>query len=275
MSIRQFQPMTPATRFRSVSGFRRDHPEARRRSRCSSRCKRHRRPQQPGPRHRRGTRAAGTSGSTAGSTSSATSSAFRPRWRRSSTIRTAPRGSRCCVYADGEKRYILHPKGLNVGDTVVSGPGSDIRTGNAMPLVEIPLGTTVHNIELKIGKGGQLCRARGHRARRSWPRKATYVTLRLRSTEMRLVHARVPRHDRRGRQRGARAAVGRQGGEEPLAGPAAARARRRHEPGGSPARRRRRQELGRPSADVALGQAGRQEDPASEEEVDETHRARA
>src|SRR2546429_5713220 len=62
-------------------------------------------------------------------------------------------------YADGEKRYILAPKGLAVGDTVVSGPGADIRIGNAMPLFEIPLGTTVHNVELKIGRGGQLCRS--------------------------------------------------------------------------------------------------------------------
>src|SRR2546426_524473 len=58
-------------------------------------------------------------------------------------------------YSDGEKRYIIAPKGLNVGDSVVSGPGSDIRTGNAMPLFEIPLGTAVHNVELKIGGGGQ------------------------------------------------------------------------------------------------------------------------
>ena len=59
-------------------------------------------------------------------------------------------------YADGEKRYILHPRGLSVGDTVVSGPGSDVRTGNAMPLREVPLGTDVHNVELKVGKGGQI-----------------------------------------------------------------------------------------------------------------------
>src|SRR2546428_7464999 len=59
-------------------------------------------------------------------------------------------------YSDGEKRYILAPEGLDVGDSVVSGPGSDIRTGNAMPLFEIPLGTAVHNVELKIGRGGQL-----------------------------------------------------------------------------------------------------------------------
>src|SRR5437762_3895265 len=64
-------------------------------------------------------------------------------------------------YQDGEKRYILQPKGLRVGDAVTSGPGSDIRTGNALPLAEIPLGTDVHNIEMKIGKGGQMCRSAG------------------------------------------------------------------------------------------------------------------
>ena len=58
-------------------------------------------------------------------------------------------------YADGEKRYILAPRGLKVGDVVTSGPESDIKPGNALPLLNIPLGTTVHNVELKIGKGGQ------------------------------------------------------------------------------------------------------------------------
>src|SRR5687768_18584189 len=64
-------------------------------------------------------------------------------------------------YADGEKRYILHPKGLSVGDTVVSGPGSDVRVGNALPLREVPLGTNVHCVELKLGKGGQMARSAG------------------------------------------------------------------------------------------------------------------
>jgi large subunit ribosomal protein L2 len=89
-------------------------------------------------------------------------------------------------YADGEKRYIIAPKGLNVGDHVVSGPGSDIRIGNAMPLFEIPLGTAVHNVELKIGRGGQLCRGAGTSAQ-VVAKEGNYVTLRLRSTEMRMV----------------------------------------------------------------------------------------
>ncbi len=92
-------------------------------------------------------------------------------------------------YPDGEKRYILHPKGLKVGDLVVSGPGSDIRTGNALPLGEIPLGTDVHNIELKIGKGAQLCRSAGMSAQ-VVAKEGEYVTVRLPSTEMRLVHGR-------------------------------------------------------------------------------------
>jgi large subunit ribosomal protein L2 len=90
-------------------------------------------------------------------------------------------------YADGEKRYILHPRGLSVGDTVVSGPGSDIRLGNTIPLREVPLGTDVHNIELKIGKGGQLARSAGMSAQ-VVAKEGDYVTLRMGSTEVRLVH---------------------------------------------------------------------------------------
>ena len=92
------------------------------------------------------------------------------------------------VYADGEKRYILHPKGLHVGDTVLSGPGVDPRIGNAIPIGEVPLGETVHNVELKIGKGGQLARTAGA-AVQVVAKEGDYVTIRLRSTEMRRVHA--------------------------------------------------------------------------------------
>ena len=92
-------------------------------------------------------------------------------------------------YADGEKRYILHPKGLKVGDSIVAGPGSDIRTGNALPLAEMPLGTSVHNIELKIGKGGQLCRSAGMSAQ-VVAKEGEYVTVRMPSTEMRMIHGR-------------------------------------------------------------------------------------
>jgi large subunit ribosomal protein L2 len=92
-------------------------------------------------------------------------------------------------YADGERRYILHPKGLKVGDNVGSGPGSDIRTGNTLPLAEMPLGTSVHNIELKIGKGGQLCRSAGMSAQ-VVAKEGEYVTVRMPSTEMRMIHGR-------------------------------------------------------------------------------------
>jgi large subunit ribosomal protein L2 len=90
-------------------------------------------------------------------------------------------------YADGEKRYILHPRGLAQGDSVVSGPGADIRTGNALPLGEVPLGTVVHNIELKLGKGGQIVRSAGTGAQ-VVAKEGEYVTLRMPSTEVRMVH---------------------------------------------------------------------------------------
>src|SRR5262245_31023868 len=90
-------------------------------------------------------------------------------------------------YADGERRYILHPRGLAVGDTVVSGAGSDIRTGNALPLNEIPLGTNVHNVELRRGRGGQLARSAGT-SLEVVAREGEYVTLRMASTEVRRIH---------------------------------------------------------------------------------------
>ena len=90
------------------------------------------------------------------------------------------------VFEDGERRYILHPKGLQVGDTVMSGAGSDIRVGNALPLSEIPLGTTVHNVEMRPGKGGQLARSAGSGVQIA-AKEGDYVTLRMPSTEMRLI----------------------------------------------------------------------------------------
>jgi large subunit ribosomal protein L2 len=90
------------------------------------------------------------------------------------------------TYVDGEKRYIIHPKDMRVGDTIVSGPGSDIRPGNALPLSEIPLGTTVHCIELKVGAGAQICRSAGANAQ-VMAKEGAHVTLKLRSGEIRLV----------------------------------------------------------------------------------------
>ena len=89
-------------------------------------------------------------------------------------------------YADGEKRYILAPLGLNVGDTVVSGKDADIKVGNALPLENIPVGTMVHNIELHPGKGGQLVRSAGNAAQ-LMAKEGKYATLRLPSGEMRYI----------------------------------------------------------------------------------------
>jgi large subunit ribosomal protein L2 len=90
-------------------------------------------------------------------------------------------------YADGEKRYILAPVGVRVGDTVVSGENAPIRTGNALPLRNIPTGTQVHNIELYPGKGGQLCRSAGTSAQ-LMAKVNNYAQLRMPSGEVRLVH---------------------------------------------------------------------------------------
>lgn len=89
-------------------------------------------------------------------------------------------------YADGEKRYILAPHGLAVGDFVRAGSQSDVRVGNAMPLMEVPLGVVIHNIELKPGKGGQLARSAGASAR-VMGRDQGYVQVRLASGEMRKI----------------------------------------------------------------------------------------
>ncbi len=90
------------------------------------------------------------------------------------------------AYADGDKRYILAPVGLSVGDAVQAGPGSDIRPGNALPLSSMPLGTTIHNIELKPGKGAQLARSAGA-ACQVMGREGQYVQVRLVSGEMRRI----------------------------------------------------------------------------------------
>ena len=89
-------------------------------------------------------------------------------------------------YADGEKRYILAPKGLTVGTKVMSGPNAPLTTGNALPLKKIPLGLAVHNVELNYGRGGQLVRSAGLSAT-VIAKEGDYVTLRLPSGEMRMV----------------------------------------------------------------------------------------
>ncbi len=184
MGIRQFKPVTPATRFRSVSDFAEVTKGTPEKSLLEPL-------QRTGGRNNKGhvtTRHQG--------------GGHKRQYRRIDFRRnkSAVPGkviaieydpNRTCrialvVYPDGEKRYILHPRDLAVGDSVVAGPGSDIRVGNAVPLFEIPLGTAVHNIELKIGRGGQLCRSAGTSAQ-VVAKEGNYVTLRLRSTEMRMI----------------------------------------------------------------------------------------
>ena len=108
---------------------------------------------------------------------------------RVATIEYDPnRTARICLinYADGEKRYILHPVGLKVGDTVVSGPQADIKTGNALPLKNIPEGSFVHNVELAAGKGGQMMRSAGTQAQ-VMAKDAGYAQLKMPSGEIRMV----------------------------------------------------------------------------------------
>jgi len=98
------------------------------------------------------------------------------------------RNTRICLlqYADGEKRYILAPVGLKVGQPVMSGPNSEIKVGNALALKQIPLGTMVHNVEMNLGKGGQLGRSAGTQIQ-LLAKEGKFATLRLPSGEMRMV----------------------------------------------------------------------------------------
>jgi len=187
MSIRQFRPMTAGTRFRSVSGFdeiTRSTPEKslleKKKVSGGRNNKGHVTMRYKGGGHKKMYRRVDFKRDKFGIPARVAEIEYDPN--RSARIALL-------VYADGEKRYILHPKGLEQGATVVSGPGSDARIGNTLPLGEMPLGTTVHNIELKIGKGGQVCRSAGTSAQ-VVAKEGEYVTLRMRSTEVRLVHSR-------------------------------------------------------------------------------------
>jgi len=187
MSIRQFRPITAGTRFRSVSGFdeiTRGTPEKSLLEPLKSSGGRnnqgHVTMRYIGGGHKRQYRRIDFKRNKFGIPAKVTEIEYDPN--RSARIALL-------VYADGEKRYILHPKGLKQGDTVISGPGSDARNGNALPLGEIPLGSAVHCIELKIGKGGQMCRSAGASAQ-VVAKEGDYVTLRLKSSEMRRIHSR-------------------------------------------------------------------------------------
>src|SRR5512144_2879392 len=178
MGIRQFKPVTAATRFRSVSDFaevtsatpERSLLEPLRRTGGRNN-KGHVSTRHQGGGHKRQYRRIDFRRNKFGIPAKVTTVEYDPN----RTCRIA-----LVTYADGEKRYILHPKGLAVGDTVVSGKGSDIRTGNALPLREIPLGTSVHNVELVPGRGGQVARSAGV-SLEVVAKEGDYVTVRMAS----------------------------------------------------------------------------------------------
>lgn len=185
MGIRQFKPVTKSSRFRSVSDFKeitRSTPEKSLTAPLKKSGGRdnhgHISMRRIGGGHKRRYRIIDFKRNKHGIVGTVMHIEYDPN--RSSRIALIE-------YADGEKRYILQPKGLKQGDTVTAGPGSDVRVGNTLPLREVPLGTAVHNIELKIGKGGQVCRSAGTSAQ-VVAKEGEYVTLRLASTEVRLVH---------------------------------------------------------------------------------------
>ena len=183
MSIRQFRPMTAGTRFRSVSGFdeiTRDTPEksllepmkkSGGRNNLGHLTSRHR-----GGGHKRMYRLIDFKRKKAGVAQVLTVEYDPNRSARIALVQ----------YPDGEKRYIIAPAGLQVGQTIVSGPESDILTGNALPIKNIPLGTQIHNIELKPGKGGQMARSAGSFAQLV-AKEGEAAQLRLPSGEIRIV----------------------------------------------------------------------------------------
>jgi len=137
-------------------------------------------------------------------------------------------------FADGEKRYILHPVGLSVGDSVVTSDEADIKPGNCLKLVSIPLGTFVHNVELSNGRGGQLCRSAGSYAQVMAKRRVRSPSLALRRAAQRM--GSKPGDDRPGGQHRARKRHHRQGRSFSLEGNSPDRPRYRDEPGRPSAR---------------------------------------
>ena len=176
-------------------------------------------------------------------------------------------------YADGERRYIIAPEGVKVGDVLRSGADAEIRTGNAMPLANIPAGTFVHNIELRPGKGAQIARSAGM-AVQLMAKEGKFAQLRMPSGEVRSCRARMHGHDRRRRQRRPREYQCRQGGPFALARHPAAVPRRRAEPCRSPARWRRRQVApGQSPPGVTMGLAHQgEEDAQAQEGIQQVHR---
>ncbi len=184
MAIKQFKPMTPGTRFRATTDFDEITRKGPEKSLVEPLTKSggrnhhgHISMRRRGGGHKRKYRIIDFRRNKVGVSGRVAAIEYDPN--RSANIALIH-------YTDGEKRYIIHPVGLTVGDMVHAGPGSDVKVGNALPLSEIPLGTTVHNVELRPGKGGQLARSAGSGVQ-VVAKEGDFVTFRLPSTEMRMV----------------------------------------------------------------------------------------
>lgn len=186
MALKKFRPVTPSNRFRSVSSFdeiTRSKPEKSLTEGLSKKAGRNHHGRitmrRRGGGHKRRYRKIDFRRNKTGVPGTVREIEYDPN--RSARIALI-------FYADGEKRYILHARGMNVGDVIVSGPGSEPNRGNSLPLAEIPLGTTVHCVELVPGKGAQMARSAGA-AVQVIAKEGEFVTLRLPSTEVRMVRS--------------------------------------------------------------------------------------
>ena len=184
MALKKFRPVTPSSRFRSVSTFEeitRSEPEKSLTEGLSKKAGRnhhgHITSRRRGGGHKRRYRRIDFRRDKHGIPGRIAEIEYDPN--RSARIALVH-------YADGEKRYILHARGLKQGDTIVSGPGSEPSLGNCLPLMEVPLGTMLHAVELKPGKGAQMARSAGASVQLI-AMEGDMVTLRLPSTEVRMV----------------------------------------------------------------------------------------
>ena len=184
MSIRKLKPRSPGVRFRTISGFEeitKPTPEKSLLNALARKGGRNNRgrltAKRRGGGHRKQYRIIDFKRNKDGVEAKVASIEYDPN--RSANIALL-------VYGDGEKRYILSPDGLGVGDRVTSGDDAEIRTGNSLPIKLIPEGTQVHNVELRCGKGGQMARSAGASAQ-LMAKEGSYATLKLSSGEVRLV----------------------------------------------------------------------------------------
>ena len=184
MSVRKLKPRSPGVRFRTISGFEeitKSTPEKSLLNALARKGGRNNRGRMTAKRrgggHRKQYRVIDFKRNKDGIEAKVTGVEYDPN--RSANIALL-------VYGDGEKRYILSPEGLKVGDKVASGDQAEIRTGNSLPIKLIPEGTQVHNIELRCGKGGQMARSAGASAQ-LMAKEGSYATFKLSSGEIRLV----------------------------------------------------------------------------------------